>query len=375
MPSDIPEEWERIIQQTPDEPRKRNASGIYQGRDGLRERRRTPDLGWWRDKTQDAQDLCHLRFEPLKYVVPHLIPEGVVLLAGRPKLGKSWLTLQIAGAVAKGEITLVAGNGELPPHGNVLYLALEDGQKRMQSRLTKHYGTLGWPPRGQLTIAYEWLPLGEGGLDGLGEWCLEVAQPRLIVIDILELVRTPKTIGQTDYQADIAAARPLAKLAREFPGLSIICNHHDRKQDSDDPFDTIGGTLGLQGGVDTLALLKRTAASVILYVKGRDLEEEHEKAVNFDRETCRWHILGEAQQVHQTTTRRAVLELLAACGTLTPRQLADQVEDMSYANAKQVLWRMARDGVLDGDRGLYRLHPQGSVTAVTAPVSPDEDFD
>lgn len=351
----------------------RNGNGIYQGQNGVRERGRAPDLGWWRDRLARSAGLRDARFDPMRYVVPHLIPEGVTLLAGRPKIGKSWLLLQIACAVANGDTTLIAGDGE-PPCGDVALLALEDSDRRLQRRLTKHYGTLtDWPPL--LEHATQWLRLDEGGLDGIGEWCLEVPNPRLIIIDTLQRVRPPKHYGQTDYEADMEAAEGLMRLCRQHSGLSVIIAHHDRKQDADDPFDTVSGTLGIQGGVDTIALLKRSAAGITLYIKGRDLEDDIEKAVTFDRETCRWHILGEAAVVHQSDSRRAIMELLRACGSLTPRQLADQSEDLTLAGAKTALWRMARDGILRNDRGTYRFHQEKRETGETGLLKPDELFD
>ena len=334
--------------------------GIYQGDNGLRQYGHAPDLGWWRDRLSDTARLREARFDPLRYVVPGLVPEGVTLLAGRPKIGKSWLLLQIACAVARGDITLAAGEAA---YGDVMLLALEDSDRRLQRRLTKYYGTLSeWPA---MQHATQWYRLEEGGLDGIGEWCLDVERPRLVIIDTLQRVRAPKRSGQSDYDADMEAAEGLMRLCREHAGLSIIIAHHDRKQDAEDPFDTISGTLGLQGGVDTVALLKRTGAGTTLHIKGRDLEEDIEKAVVFDRETCRWSILGEAAEVHRSDTRTAILELLRASGSVTPRQLADQLDGMTHSNARQHLSRMAREGVIVNDRGNYRLQPETPVTPVT----------
>jgi len=92
------------------------------------------DLDWWRSKLIDVQELCDRAFAPLKYVVPGLFPEGVTLLASRPKMGKSWLLLQVTTAVAGGKSTLTAGD-QPPPVGDVLYLALEDNPRRLQRRL------------------------------------------------------------------------------------------------------------------------------------------------------------------------------------------------------------------------------------------------
>jgi RecA-family ATPase len=73
-----------------------------------------------------------MTFQPLKFILPGLVPEGATLLVARPKFGKSWLVLDIAIAIAAGRFTL----GQLKPvQGDVLYLALEDGPRRLQRRL------------------------------------------------------------------------------------------------------------------------------------------------------------------------------------------------------------------------------------------------
>ena len=107
----------------------------------------------WRDRLIDVQALCDEHFDPVRYVVPGLIPEGVTLLASRPKLGKSWLLLQTASAVALGRTSLTSDESASPPHGDVLYLALEDGRRRLQRRLTKYFGARRecWPAR--MTLA------------------------------------------------------------------------------------------------------------------------------------------------------------------------------------------------------------------------------
>jgi hypothetical protein len=264
-----------------------------------------PVSDWWRPKLINIKGLCEMRFNPLKYAVPGLIPEGVTLLASRPKLGKSWLLLQITTAVANGAITLIVDDNQRPV-GDVLYLALEDNPRRLQRRLTKYFGSISsnWPAR--LVVATEWRRLDQGGLDGIRAWCKSVPNPILVAIDTLKKVRPPKRNGQSDYDADYEACEGLQKLAGEL-GISIIVAHHDRKMGADDVFDTVSGTLGLTGGVDAIALLKRNAGAVTLHIQGRDMEDEVEKIVRFDRETCRWAIVGEASEVQDSSERDRVV--------------------------------------------------------------------
>ena len=118
--------------------------------------------------------------------------------------------------------------------------------------MTKHFGALrdNWPAR--LTIASTWKRFDQGGLDDLRDWCRGAKRPVLIMIDTLKKVRPPKGRNQSDYDADYEGCEGLVKLAHEFAGLAIMIAHHTRKMDADDVFDTVSGTLGLIGGVDTI---------------------------------------------------------------------------------------------------------------------------
>jgi len=207
-----------------------------------------------------------LTFSPIKYVVPGVIVEGLTLLAGKPKLGKSWLLLHMAIAVARGGFTL----GDIHcAEGDVLYLALEDNLRRLQARMTKLLGLQQWPSR--LQFLCEMLRLAEGGLAKIKEWIAGAEHPRLVIIDTLAMVRMPNRKDQSTYDADYAAVKELRKLANEA-GIAIVLVHHLRKADADDAFDTVSGTLGLTGAPDTILVLKRdTAGNVILHGRGRDL--------------------------------------------------------------------------------------------------------
>jgi hypothetical protein len=146
----------------------------------------------------NAVELRNMTFQPIKYVVPGVIVEGLTLLAGKPKLGKSWLLLHAAIAVARGGFTL----GDIHcTEGDVLYCALEDNLRRLKSRLTKLLG--GEPPPERLHFKCEMPRLAEGGLDAIKSWIASVSHPRLIIIDTLAMVRAAaKPKEQTAYDAD-----------------------------------------------------------------------------------------------------------------------------------------------------------------------------
>src|SRR6516164_563717 len=115
----------------------------------------------------DAATLKTKVFEPIKYIVPGVIVEGLTILAGKPKVGKSWLVLHGAIAVARGGFTL----GEIKCiEGDVLYCALEDNERRLQSRMRKLLQLQDWPKRLQYLCLGKLPRLNEGGLEKLKAW-------------------------------------------------------------------------------------------------------------------------------------------------------------------------------------------------------------
>ncbi len=115
--------------------------------------------------TFTAADLMREELPSVRWAVPGILPEGLSLLAGKPKLGKSWLALGLAVAKASGGVAL----GKIPvDRGEVLYLALEDNRRRLQGRLRKVLD--GDPPPEGLHIATEWARVDEGGAEDLDDW-------------------------------------------------------------------------------------------------------------------------------------------------------------------------------------------------------------
>jgi hypothetical protein len=296
-----------------------------------------------------AADLQHKDFAPIRWVVPDFIPDGLTMLAGKPKLGKSWLVLDVAVAVAKGGATL--GNRSVLA-GSVLYGALEDNQRRLKSRMAKlvHSGA-AWPPA--LTFWTEMPRLDEGGLQCIANWIDAHADARLVIIDTFAKVRTPKKGSDQVYDADYASAAPLKTLA-DRTGVAIVVIHHLRKQAADDPLEAVSGSNGLTGAVDTILILNRGSEGVTLYGRGRDIPEI-ETAMEFDKLGCRWSVLGDAAEVHRSNERKQILEALraAAPALLTAGDVRD-VTGLSYAAARRLLAKMSQDGeVKHPERGKY----------------------
>jgi hypothetical protein len=310
-----------------------------------------------------AAELLATELPEPRSAVDGLAPEGLALMAGAPKLGKSWLGLATAIAVASGGYALGSIDVE---QGDVLYLALEDNPRRLQTRLRMLLGDSPAPEG--LYIETEWPRLDAGGLDKLIDWLDEHPNTRLVVIDVWTRVR-PLAHNHSDrYQADYEAASLVQTLAVSR-GLAVLALYHTRKAESSDFVETVQGTFGTAGAADTIIVLKRTRgeADATLHVTGRDVDEQ-ELALRFARETGTWELLGDAAEYGLGRTRKEILGLVEAHGALTPKQVAD-LSAVSHENAKKTMQRMFDDGQLTARRGRYSIPPQTSVPDV--PLSPD----
>jgi hypothetical protein len=293
-----------------------------------------------------------MEFPPISYIVPGFIPEGLCILAGRPKIGKSWLALDFCLGVAEG--CAVLGNVETV-RGDVLYCALEDTNRRLQRRLNKIFWppSPGWP--GRLTFATNWRKLDEGGVEDIADWADSVAEPRLVVLDTLAGVRPERQQRDTPYDGDYRALTKVHKFANER-GCAVVALHHVRKMEAEDPLDTVSGTLGLVGCADTVLVLARTPQGASLYLRGRDIEEG-EHAVTFNKDSCRWAVLGEASEVRKSETRNKIIAVLAdAEHYLSPQNIAQLTGINPNAVYQRLGAMLAAGDVVQAARGRY-AHP------------------
>jgi hypothetical protein len=304
-----------------------------------------------RTKLVSAADLQTMVFPEIKYVVPGYIAEGLSILAGKPKIGKSWLVMDCALGVAYGGS--VMGNIACE-QGDVLYLALEDNRRRLQKRINQMLPDAAWPAR--LTIASleeGWPTLDKGGLAEIKKWVDTVERPRLIIVDTLAKVRGSKRDEDSAYESDYRAVTAMHALANQH-GIAIVLVHHVRKMEAEDPVDTVSGTTGLTGAVDTILVLKRDGdGAVTLYGRGRDIEEI-ESSLTFDKTTGRWTNHGDARLTKRSDTRLAILTAM--------EEGAESVSEIVAASGlernvvDQQLWKMKKDGEVEkAGRGVYIL--------------------
>jgi hypothetical protein len=305
----------------------------------------TNDQPDWSLGTLTAKQLQSMQFSPISWIVPKIIPaEGVTLLCSKPKFGKSWLVYDLCIACTTDRFTL----GTIKPkQGDVLYLALEDSKRRLQRRLAKLLPTFGsaWPDK--LLLKTEWRRLHEGGVDDVRAWHTHTksvgGKPIMVVIDVLAKVRKP--IGKSQlYEADYAALADLTKLANEL-GLAIVVLHHTRKMAADDLVEMVSGSFGVSGAADTILVMANKPNGDVLDIRGRDVESA-EMAIEFDKRTCRWRVLGNAKEVHVSSQRAKVIAALQETGSAMTITALMDATGMKRNPLEILLGRMVRDGAI-----------------------------
>src|SRR5215212_7124275 len=288
-----------------------------------------------------ATELLAIEFPKPRWIVPGIVPEGTTILAGKPKMGKSWFALGTSLAVAAGGVALGTQRVE---RGAVLYLALEDNPRRLQSRLKKLLPG-GEAPEG-LELATQWPRLGDGGLEALEAWLNAHPDARLVVIDTLAKFRAGQA-GKNIYKEDYEAVESLVELAADH-NVAVLIVHHLRKLGADDPLDQVSGSIGLTGGADGALVLNRERgrADAYLYVTGRDIEEEKELALSWDSTTATWKIAGDAEEYRNSRERQEVEECLGTLGEPAGPKEVSEALGKPYNNVKQLMWKMGNEGDL-----------------------------
>ena len=244
-----------------------------------RKMRRMSDPAYLHTVTLD--ELMDNVFEGKSAVIENLLYTGAYILAGAPKIGKSFLVAQIARHVSTGQELW----GYKVHQGTVLYLALEDDESRLQRRMFRMFGVEG---TSSLHFATSAKMIG-GGLDEqLEKFVREHNDTKLIIVDTLQKVREAVSDSYS-YSSDYEVIGKLKQFADRY-GVCVLIVHHTRKQPAGDSFEMISGTTGLLGCADGALLMqkeKRTDSKATLEVVGRD-QPDQRLYLSKDQENLVW---------------------------------------------------------------------------------------
>jgi RecA-family ATPase len=300
---------------------------------------------------KSAHSLLTMEFVTQEFVVPGVIPVGLTLLAGKPKVGKSWLSLDLAVAVANGGLAL----GKRPvERADVLYLALEDHWRRLQARLRQVIGDED-PPKGLRFITRGW-PQGRSGPDALAKFCKEFSDTRFVIVDTLARVRNADQRSNKDnYQQDYEQLAPYQERAGDLD-LAVMGVTHQRKSESEDWLMTIMGTVGTSGAVDNALLLERTRSDTRGELRGTGRElDDLEIALDFDKVRGQWLETGQGGGARMSQEALAVMRVMKLIpGPARVQDVADALT-RSAKSTSAIMSRMT-------DKGQLKKLAQGTYT-------------
>ena len=233
-------------------------------------------------QTISCEEIMSTPIAPIPFSVENLLGQGLYIFAGAPKIGKSWLSLDICLSVAKGESVL----GQRTAKGTALYLCLEDNKVRLQNRLYE----LTNEPTDSLYFSLLADTIGDGLEQQIEQFYLAHRDLKIVVIDTLQKIRSSE---ESAYGTDYTELASLKRLADKL-AITILLVHHTRKCKDSDPFNMISGSTGLRGCADgALVLIEKDRATheATLYCEGRDIES---RELKLQLTSHRWKLIADS---------------------------------------------------------------------------------
>lgn len=230
-----------------------------------------------------GEEILQMELETQRFLVNQILPVGLSLLAGSPKIGKSWFVLQLGIAISNGLDFL----GFKTLQSSVWYLCLEDTYQRIQNRLLDYEDL----PLDNIVFSPQAKLLNKGLIEQLEDYIFLNHTTKLIIIDTLQRIRSSNSDGYT-YGQDYNEINILNDFVNRT-GVSILVVYHLRKMKSDNPFEEISGTTGIAGAVDGMYVMKKSndnKTEAKLIATGRDFESFDLK-INFNDELHQWELL------------------------------------------------------------------------------------
>ena len=298
---------------------------------------------------------------PPNYLVNPILRDGITLFAGKSKRGKSWLMLDIAMAVAFGNKAFRHYDTVQHP---VLYLALEDGERRIKRRIDSIYPGVKVNDKFQYYVNFP--SLDENFLEIL-EGKIDKFSFQLVVVDVLAKI-LPRQKGsgrKNEYQDIYELFAPLQKISKERNIGVVFLDHLRKSESSEDKFEDIMGTTAKQGVADVLWVLERKPkdSMAFLHVRDKDLED---MTIGLEFKDGHWEYLGEGEEFEYDREQQLIIKILHEEGREMSVQdimkAAGWVGEARYARLRKVLMRMAKEDLIHRARhGKYAATISSSI--------------
>ena len=235
----------------------------------------------------DGESLWDMEFVARRFCIRSLLPQGLCILGGAPKIGKSWLMLDWCIKIAKGEPIWDMDTTQ----GTTLYLCLEDTLPRVQHRI--YCMSEEASPNAYFAATAGTLT---GDLESqISSFLLSHPDTVLIVVDTYQMVRGNS--NEPSYGGDYQDMQKLKRIADAY-NITVLLVHHLRKQGDRDPVNRLSGTTGISGAVDAVFVLdrkERVQNTALLVCTGRDIEYR-ELELRFSKERCVWDLLSDSAE-------------------------------------------------------------------------------
>ncbi len=296
-----------------------------------------------------------LNYPEPKWFVKPFLPEGLSILAGKPKLGKSLFALRMAISIAWGLKFMKSFSCE---RSTVYFIPYEDSLSRIKFRVSKMLGKMYAPKNIIIPPQPEKFPrLTNGGLAAIKKIIKYRKDIGVIIIDTFGRFVNKSNYGNQSFQEDYDLLYSLQTLAVSNH-ISILLVHHTTKKEAEDPFDEIQGTMGIQASPDSLMLMKKRSGHTELYVRGRDYEDTS-YSLKFNQKKLSWEIMGDIRENGLSREAKATLNLFKdnKLKTFKLSEVKQIMKDSNLQNTSNKLSRLVSKELIEKDgRGFYKLN-------------------
>ena len=321
--------------------------GIKIGKEQKEEfKKESLDPGAWRNGIL-AEVIAKEEFKPIDWLVENIIAPGLTIIAGKSKIGKSWLVLHLSYCIEKGEEFL----GRKCAKGDGLHYSLEDGKRRIKTRWDKmciqpdqtYYQFRDRKPK---------IPILTMGLEEeIEDWANNIPNPKMVVIDVY--VKVKKTISKSlnAYENDNYNLQNLQTLAIKY-NIGIVLVHHTKKGSENDVFDEINGSAGIQSNMDSMIVLassRKAGNNSVFHCIPKDAEQlEFEVGMN---EQMIWEDKGPVGSTSLTMLQERIVKVVNELYAGNPALGDDAEESGTPVKAKDIIERIKADDELTEKSG------------------------